>query len=111
MPDPEGALREAFRTSKETIYLGVLNRISIIGVSRRIRSVFKNSIYREAHFYSIWEIKGMIKKAAPNASIEWGSALFFPWGWHHIFGWLDKKLSFHRDPFGGFLGIKITKPN
>ena len=110
MRDPEGALREAFRTSKETIYLGVLNSISIIGVSRRVRAVFKKSIYREAHFYSIWDIKRMVRKVAPGASIEWGSALFFPWGWHHIFGRLDRRLSFHQNPFGAFLGIKLTKP-
>jgi ubiquinone/menaquinone biosynthesis C-methylase UbiE len=110
MPDPEGALKEAFRTSKRVIYLGILNSLSIIGVSRQIKAIFKKSIYREARFYSIGDIKRMVDKVEPGAQIEWGSALFFPWGWHHLFGWLDRRLSFHRNPFGGVLGIKLTKP-
>jgi ubiquinone/menaquinone biosynthesis C-methylase UbiE len=110
MPDPEGALREAFRTSKGVVYLGILNGVSIIGISRRVESFFHKSIYRDARFYSIWDIKRMVRKVAPGAAVEWGSALFFPWGWHHIFGGLDQKLSFHQNPFGGFLGIKLTRP-
>lgn len=109
MPDPDGALKEAFRTSRKTVYLGILNSVSIIGISRRIKSLFRKSIYREAHFYSIWDIKRMVRNAAPGVSIEWGSALFFPWGWHHLFGGLDRALSFHRNLFGAFLGIKLTK--
>ncbi len=110
MPDPEGALKEAFRVSPKTVYLGILNSLSIIGISRRIKATFRKSIYREAHFYSIWEIERMVRKIAPGARVDWGSALFFPWGWHHLFGELDKKLSFHHNPFGGFLGIRLTKP-
>jgi ubiquinone/menaquinone biosynthesis C-methylase UbiE len=110
MSDPEGALKEAFRTSKSVIYLGILNSVSIIGISRRIKAIFKKSIYSEARFYSIRDIRRMVKKIAPGAKIEWASALFFPWGWHHLFGWLDRRLSFHTNPFGGFLGIRFTKP-
>jgi len=111
MPEPEGALKEAFRTSKKVVYLGILNSLSIIGISRRIKAIFKKSIYREARFYSIRDIKRMVRKIEPRAQIEWGSALFFPWGWHHLFGGLDSRLSFHRNPFGGFLGIRLTKPD
>jgi ubiquinone/menaquinone biosynthesis C-methylase UbiE len=110
MPNPEKALREAFRTSKKVIYLGLLNSLSIIGISRRIESFFKKSIYREAHFYSIRDIKRMVARIEPRAGVEWSSTLFFPWGWHHLLGGLDKKLSFHPNPYGGFLGVRLTKP-
>ncbi len=110
MPDPEMALREAIRTSKKTVYLGILNGISIIGISRKIGALFRKSIFREARFYSIWDIRRMVKRVAPGAKIEWGSALFFPWGWHHVFGELDESMSFKHNPFGAFLGIRIDKP-
>ncbi len=111
MADPVGALKEAFRVSRKTVYLGILNQMSIIGISRRIKaSLFRKSTYREARFYNIWQIKSMVRKVLPGAKITWGSALFFLFGWHRYFRWLDKILSFHRNPFGGFLGIAITKP-
>ncbi len=110
MADPQGALKEAFRTSRKIVYLGILNQLSIIGISRRIKaSLFHKSIYTGARFYNIWQIKSMVRKAAPGAKIEWASALFFPYGWHRYFGWLDRALSFRRNPFGGFLGITVTR--
>jgi len=110
MKDPQSALREAFRTSRGIVYLGVLNKLSILGINRRIKAIITHKgIYCEARFYTIWELKKMIRQVAPEASVEWGSALFFPYGWHCCFKWLDRFLASGRNPFGGFLGVKVTK--
>lgn len=110
MKDPLSALREAFRTSRGVVYIGVLNKLSILGVSRRLKAIItRKGIYCEACFYTIWELKKMIREIAPEASIEWESVLFLPFGWHHYFKWLDGFLSSRRIPFGGFLGVKATK--
>lgn len=110
MNDPEAALKEAFRTSKKVVYLGLLNSASLIGIGRRIGSIFRKSIYSKAHFYSIGEIKRMVAKIEPQAEVTWGSILLFPWGWHHLLGNLDKKLSFIPNPYGAFLGVRLIKP-
>jgi len=110
MSDPMVALKEAFRVSRRTVYLGVLNKVSILGVSRRIRSwLSSKSIYCQAHFYTVWEIERMVRGIAPGVAISWKSVLFFPWGWHHYFQRVDRFLSFRRNPFGAFLGICVTK--
>ena len=110
MKDPLSALREAFRTSRGVVYLGVLNKLSILGINRRIRAVItRKGVYCEARFYTIRELKKMIREVAPEASIEWGSVLFLPFGLHRYFKWLDTLLSSGKHPFGGFLGVKATK--
>jgi len=59
--DPTKVLREATRVARGQIYLGVLNKISLLAVSRRVKGKFRHSIYNKAKFYSIWEIEAMIR--------------------------------------------------
>ncbi|MFH1638960.1 MAG: class I SAM-dependent methyltransferase [Chloroflexota bacterium] len=111
MADPAAALAEAFRVSRRVVYLGILNKISILGISRRFGSWLSHkSIYCRARFYTIREIEKIVKETAPGASLRWESALFFPWGWHSCFQRVDRLLSFRENPFGAFLGVCITKP-
>ncbi|MFH0847492.1 MAG: class I SAM-dependent methyltransferase [Chloroflexota bacterium] len=110
MADPVSALKETFRVSRSRVYLGVLNQLSFIGLSRRVKACFfRKSIYCQAHFYTIWELKRLIKKIIPEAEISWGSVLLFPFGWHRFFKWLDECFSLRQNPFGAFLGICVTK--
>jgi len=37
LPDPAGALKEAVRVSREKVYIGVLNKASILGIARRVK--------------------------------------------------------------------------
>ena len=109
IPDPTVALKEAVRVSRERVYIGALNKASILGVTRRVKGKFRKSIYNQARFYTIREIEGMMKGAVDRASITWESALFFPLGWHRYCHQIDRFLSFKRNPFGAFLGICITR--
>ncbi len=109
LSDPARVLKEATRVSRGKVYLGVLNKTSILGITRRIEGKFRESIYNQAKFYTIWEIEKMVKGVLDKASLTWESVLFFPLGWHRYFHRVDRLLSFQRNPFGAFLGICITK--
>ncbi len=109
LSDPAGVLKEAVRVSREKVYIGVLNKASIMGVVRRIEGRFRKSIYNQARFYTIWEIEGMIRRVSGKGSLTWESVLFFPLRWHRRCHRIDRLLSFQRNPFGAFLGIYITK--
>ena len=109
LPDPAGALKEAVRVSREKVYIGVLNKASILGIARRIKGRFRKSIYNQAKFYTIWEIGRMSRRVLGNVSLTWESVLFFPLGWHQYGHRVDRFLSFRRNPFGAFLGICATK--
>ena len=109
IPDPAEALKEAARVTREKVYIGVLNKASILGITRRVESGFRKSIYNHARFYTSWEIERMVKGALDKVSLTWESILLSPLGWHRYCHRIDRSLSFHRNPFGAFLGICITK--
>jgi len=109
LPDPAGALKEAVRVSREKVYIGVLNKTSVLGLARRVKGRFRKSIYTQAKFYTIWEIEGMFNRTADNISLTWESVLFFPLRWHRYCHRVDHLFSFQKNPFGAFLGICVTK--
>lgn len=109
LPDPTVALKEAIRVSREKIYIGALNKASVLGIVRRVKGKFRKSIYNQAMFYTIWEIEGMMKGVLDRVSITWESVLSFPLGWHRYCHKIDRFLSFKKNPFGAFLGICLTK--
>ena len=109
LPDPAGALKEAARVSREKVYIGVLNKASILGIGRRVKGRFRKCIYNRAKFYTIWEIERMSKRVFDSVSLRWESVLFFPLRWHRYCYRVDRFLSFQRNPFGAFLGICATK--
>jgi len=111
LSEPTKVIKEAARVSRGKIYIGVLNKVSIMGVTRRVEGRFRKSIYNQANFYTIWEIEGMVKRVLGRVSLAWESVLLLPLGWHRYCQRIDRRLSFQKNPFGAFLGIYITKPN
>ena len=109
LADPAGAIKEAARVSREKVYLGVLNKTSILSIVRRVKGKFHESIYNQARFYTIWEIEEIMRSVLVDVSLTWKSVLFLPLGWHRYCHRIDRFLSFHRNPFGAFLGICVTK--
>jgi len=105
--DPLRALQEAVRVSRRKIILGVLNKYSLIAVSRRIKGIFRPSIYNEAKFYSIWELKKLLTKVLGKGNLNWGSALMLPLSFQEWFGGLERIISFRKNPFGAFLVVGV----
>ena len=105
LPDPTEALKEAARVAREKVYIGILNKASILGITRRIKGRFRKSIYNQARFYTIWGIVGMVRKVLGRVQLTWGSALPLPLGWHGYCHGVDRFLSFRKNPFSAFLGI------
>jgi ubiquinone/menaquinone biosynthesis C-methylase UbiE len=108
VPDPTKVLKEAGRVARVQIYLGILNKISLLGINRRIMGKFRDSIYNRAKFYSVWEIEAMVRRAIGKVPLEWRTTLFFPLGWHKYMYWLDRLLPSVNNPFGAFLGFKLN---
>jgi ubiquinone/menaquinone biosynthesis C-methylase UbiE len=106
--DPRKASREALRVSMDKILLGVLNKYSMTGISRRIKSLFHSSLYSDAKFYSIWELKKMLIDVLERFSMDWGSVLTLPLSLQERFGGIEKLLSFRENPLGAFLALGIS---
>jgi ubiquinone/menaquinone biosynthesis C-methylase UbiE len=109
-PNPAAALNEAARVAREEVYLGVLNKASLLGITRRVKGKLRQSIYNQARFFTIWELERMVRRELGEYPYTWQSALVLPLGWHARCHRLDRLLSFRRNPFGAFLGVCIRRP-
>jgi ubiquinone/menaquinone biosynthesis C-methylase UbiE len=105
---PIRILQEAGRVTRERILIGVLNSWSILAIGRRVKAWFKPSIYKRADFSSIWKLKRLLRNSVAFESLEWKGVHSIPCARTRFLRWLDRKLSFRRNPFAAFLGILIT---
>lgn len=103
--DPAAALREAIRVSRNRVFLGVLNRYSLLGGCRKMKSCVMPSLYGDARFYGIHELLAMIGSLLGPIPAHWGSVLFLPRSFYAFAGGLEEKIPMRKNPFGAFLGI------
>jgi ubiquinone/menaquinone biosynthesis C-methylase UbiE len=108
IPNPARALSEAMRVSRGKVLLGILNKYSFLGIKRRVLGTFRPNVYNRARFYSIWELRKLVIKAIPEAVVDWASVLVLPMGWQQYLPGLERRLSFRRNPLGGFLGLRAS---
>lgn len=101
--DPVRVLSEMMRVSSRAILLGVLNRWSLISLSRRLKSLLgRKSIYSEARFFGPQELAHLIAEVADRmvTSVEISHELtLYPRLWPIASG---------RQPLGAFI-VMIAK--
>ncbi len=106
--DPEKAIAEAIRVAKDKLFIGVLNRYAIKSIERRVKGIFTSTIYNRARFFSIWELKNMIKAIAGPVPVSWRTICQFPGQSGKLIGNIGKSGFTKRFPFGAFAGMVIT---
>ena len=102
MPNPVKVLREASRVARKGIIVGLMNKWSLPTIRRIIQvKMNRNPYYRNAKFYSIFNIKRTLKYALDDDKYTipfWSTTVF-----SKIFSDLETSYL----PFGAFLGIAI----
>ncbi|MBF0224601.1 MAG: methyltransferase domain-containing protein [Desulfobacterales bacterium] len=106
--DPEQAIAEAARVAKDRIFIGILNKYALTCFQRRIKGLFTNSIYNKARFFSIWEIKQIIKKCLGDVPIVWRALSYHPTSAKKLEKIEALNNLSQRLPFGAFIGIVIS---
>ena len=106
--DTKKAIEEAGRVAKDKIFLGVLNRYAIKGVHRRVKGIFSKTIFNHAHFFSIWEIKHIIKSLLGDVPISWRTVGQLPVTPERIATRIEQLTLLQKFPFGTFAGIEVT---
>jgi SAM-dependent methyltransferase len=106
--DPKRALEEACRVAKDRIFIGVLNRYAIKGIQRRVKGVFTKTIYNRAHFFSIWELKQIIRFLLGDVPISWRTVCQFSARPGRITNRIEQSSLLQKCPFGAFVGMVVT---
>ena len=106
--DPVKALEEAFRVAKDRVFIGVLNRYAIKGIQRRVKGIFTPTIFNHARFFSIWELKQIIRGLLGNTPVSWRTVCQLPANSNDYVNSLEQSKIIQRCPFGAFAGIVVT---
>ncbi len=107
MSSPKKALAEAFRVSKSKVFLGILNRNSLLAKKRKKSG---KKVWQEARFYALKEVKDLLGK---DKLTRWRGVISLPLMNSYLASGLrlnlEKLLSWLRSPFGAFVGILAQK--
>ena len=103
--DPMKAIEEACRVTKDRIFIGVLNRHALKGIQLRLKGMFIKSIYNHAQFFSVWELKKIIRAILGDVPISWRTVCQFLSASGKISSRIEHSNLVQRCPFGAFVGI------
>lgn len=106
--DPKKALEEAFRVAKDRVFIGFLNRYALTGIGRRVQGIFTPTIYNRASFFSIWEIKSIVRVLMGPVPVCWRTVCQFPGPWGAWMNQIEGSGLVQRFPFGTFAGMIVT---
>ena len=106
--DPHQALKEAFRVTRRNVLLGALNKYSIGSLQYGLQSLWKDSIFSRARFFSVFELRkmsiGILSGAVP---IEWRTCFSLPLPLLDHIHLLERIPLLQRHPFGHFIAMRI----
>ena len=111
--NPDKFVSEMARVAKPAgiIIVAVLNVFSFYGVERRLKGLFKKSVFSGAHFYNFWELRRLLRRHLSSVAVT-SSVFFNPNPPEFILGRADAIEAFGKKyckPFGALLAGKGVK--
>ena len=106
--NPKKTLEEACRVAKDRVFIGVLNRYAIKGIQRRVKGIFSPTIFNHAQFFSVWELKQIIRNIMGNVPIAWRTVCQLPTSSGKFVYSLEQSKIVQRCPFGAFAGMVVV---
>ncbi len=103
--DPVKAVEEAARVAKDRVFIGVRNRYALSGFHDRIKGLFTTSIHNRAQFFSVWELKGIVRKILGNPPLKWRTACQFPLLTGRMARSVERNRFVQRSPLGTYIGM------
>ncbi|MDD9303211.1 MAG: class I SAM-dependent methyltransferase [Desulfobacter sp.] len=104
---PAKAIEEACRVAKDRVVIGVLNRYAPLNMARRFKSFFFPGIYGHAQFFSVGELKMMLKTILGRVPVKWGTTLQFPFVSGTWAARVENLKLVQKSYYGTFIGMRI----
>ncbi len=106
--DPLKALQEACRVARVHVLLGVLNKYSLIALQRYWEQLWKDTTYKHARFFSVFELKRMAGTALSGpVPIRYKTCLSVPLKLLPYLQFMEKSSLWTWHPFGHFIAMRI----
>lgn len=102
---PRKIIEEAIRVCRGRVFIGFINNYSFVGTKQGLKEMFGFPLSQNMRFFSVPEIKTLIKSCVGDTAIKWGSVIYFPNIVHYFFEDLEKNFPLRKNPFGAFIGM------
>lgn len=106
--DPQKAIEEAARIAKDRLFICIMNRYAVLNLQRRFVGIFEKSIYNKAEFFSVWELKNLVKTVLGKVPVEWRAIDIFPPIGLSFVHMMEKNPFIQKIPFGTYVGMVVT---
>jgi SAM-dependent methyltransferase len=103
--DPQKVIAEAIRVCRGRVFIGFLNSYSFAGTKQRLKEISGFSISQKINFFSLNEIRTMVRSLIGDTDIKWGSVIYFPGIVYDFFEELEETFPLEKNPFGAFVGL------
>jgi SAM-dependent methyltransferase len=107
MDRPAKAIEEACRVARERVVICVWNRYAILNIIRRCKGFFVNTIYTQANFFSISELKQMLFSILGNVPVVSKTTFQFPFLSGPWVAKVENNRFIQKSCFGTLIGIMI----
>lgn len=106
--NPGLAVAEAIRVCRGRVFIGIMNRWSLIGAQGHLPSLFNPQNLAKNRFFHLASLTAMIRTQLPGVRIQWGSVIFLPWNWYDFATGMEERIPVMNNPFGAFFGLAFS---
>jgi SAM-dependent methyltransferase len=106
--DPRKVIAEAIRVCSGRVFIGFLNSYSFAGTKQRLKEISGFPISQKIHFFSLNEIRTIVRSLIGDTDIKWGSVIYFPGIVYNFFEDLEESFPLEKNPFGAFVGLTFS---
>jgi SAM-dependent methyltransferase len=105
--NPQKVIAEAIRVCRGRIFIGFLNKNCIMGTKRSIGRLFGFSPADAARFYTLSDVRSLVKSKMAVSSVRWGSVIYLPGPFYTFFSEFEEIFPMFKNPLGAYAGMVV----
>lgn len=106
--DPLKAIAEAARVAKDRLFIGALNRYTVQGKIKGASAVLEKSLCEKAHFFSVWELKHLIRSVLGPVPVTWRAVNLIALAHGGLITRIEQNTLMGKLPFGSYIGMVVS---
>ncbi|MBP7342118.1 MAG: methyltransferase domain-containing protein [Smithellaceae bacterium] len=104
---PQKVIAEAIRVCRGRLFIGFFNKNYIVGTKRSIGRLFGFASAEAIRFYTLYDVRSMVKRQMAVSSLRWGSVIYLPGPFYMFFSELEEIFPMYKNPLGAYVGMVI----